>query len=373
MASIRFTLVTHVVRRGDGQGRVNFEIVREALRRDARVTLIASEIAPELAEDSRVKWVRVPAAGIPSYLLREQVFAMRSTLAIKRHQDGPLVSNGCITRVAADLNACHFVHGSWLASPVHPGRLAGGTAGAYHRLYSVVNAFLEKRAYRSAGRVVSVSDQVKRELAGLGIEESKIVTIHNGVDTDEFLPGPPDRGLFGLPTDVPMALFAGDLRSPRKNLDSVLKAMCEVQDLHLAVGGWLETSPYPAMARALGIAERVHFLGNVKQMPSLMRSCDVFAFPSRYEACSLVMLEAMAVGLPVITARTTGGAELVPEDGGFLMDGPDDIDGLVAILRRVASDRPGLERRSVRSREAALGLRWDSMGAKYLELLEKSS
>ncbi len=373
MESKRFTLVTHVVRRGDGQGRVNLEVVREALRQDYRVVIVASEIAPDLVEDSRVRWIRVRASGLPSYLLREQVFAIRSAMAIRRHREGPLVSNGCITRVRADLNACHFVHGSWLASAVHPGRLVGGAKGAYHRLYSTVNAALEKRAYRSAGRVVSVSEQVRRELIDLGIDGAKIQTIHNGVDTDEFLPGEPDRARFGLPEGVPLALFAGDLRSPRKNLDSVLKAMLAVEEFHLAVGGWLETSPYPAMAKEMGLSDRVHFLGNVKEMPALMRSCDVFAFPSRYEACSLVMLEAMAVGLPVVTSRRTGGAELVPSDGGFLMDDPDDVDGLVRIFQGVVADRPGLVEKSRRSREAALALRWDVMGRRYLEILESAS
>lgn len=366
-----FTLVTHVVRRGDGQGRVNYEVVREALNQGWNPTLVASEISPELKTDPRVRWFPVHARGIPSYLLRELVFAFRSARVLRRHRDGILVSNGCITRVPADLNACHFVHASWLASPVHPGRISKGPAATYHRMYSAINARLEHAAYSQARRIVSVSEQVRRELIATGIEASRISTIPNGVDTSEFTPdGPADRARFGLPVDVPMALFAGDLRSPRKNLDSVLNALAAVPDLHLAVAGWLEGSPYPAMARALRIEDRVHFLGNVREMPLLMRSCDVFAFPSRYEACSLVMLEAMASGLPVITARTTGGAELVPPEGGFLMDGPDDLPGLEAILRRVAEDRTGLDRMSGKSRDAALALRWDAMGRRYLDLME---
>jgi glycosyltransferase involved in cell wall biosynthesis len=104
-------------------------------------------------------------------------------------------------------------------------------------------------------------------------------------------------------------------------------------------------------------------------MPSLMRSCDAFAFPSRYEACSLVMLEAMASGLPVITSKTTGGAELVPQDGGFLMERPDDGDGLVAILRRILDGRSDLPRLSASARERALTLSWGEMGYRYLNVL----
>jgi glycosyltransferase involved in cell wall biosynthesis len=365
-----FTLVTNVVRKGDGQGRVNFEIVREALRQDWQVVLVATEIAAELENDSRVTWNRVSVRGIPSYLLRERVFALRSARALKRCRIGPLLSNGCITTVPADVNACHFVHSAWLASPLHPGKIRGGMHGAYHRLYSSVNARAEKGAYLAAGGVVSVSEQVRSELAAIGIPPARITTIPNGVDTDEFQPGPGDRARFGLPEGVSLALFAGDLRSPRKNLDTVLRALARVPALHLAVAGWLETSPYPAMAAAMGLSERVHFLGNVREMPVLMRSCDVFAFPSRYEACSLVMLEAMAAGLPVITTRKTGGSELVPPEGGFLMRDPDDEAGLVEILVRAASDRQGLAEMRAVSRSKALSLRWDEMGRKYLKLLE---
>ncbi len=368
-APSRFTLVTHVVRSGDGQGRVNLEIAKEAIRNGVRMTIVASDVAPEIAGDDLVTWARVPTKGIPTALLREIVFSIRSARLLSRIRSGPLLSNGCITSAPADVNACHFVHASWLASPVHTSRLSGGVRSRYQRLYSTLNARWEKTAYRAAKVVVAVSGQVKRELLALGIDPARIRTIHNGVDAIEFSPGAPDRKRFRLPEDGPMALFAGDIRSPRKNLDTVLRALALVPRLHLAVAGDLAGSPYPAMASDLGISDRIHFLGRVREMPSLMRSCDIFAFPSRYEACSLVMLEAMAAGLPVVTSRKTGGAELVPEDGGYLLDDPDDVAGLAGILEAVEGDPEGLRARSGRAREQALSLRWETMGGRYLELL----
>ena len=365
----RFTLVTHVVRKGDGQGRVNLEVVREALSQGVGVTLVCSEVAEDLLRDPLVRWhpIRVPRA-LPS-LLAELWFSALSARVLRRLADGPLVSNGCITSVPARLNACHFVHSSWLRSPDHPGRLRGGVAGRYHLAYSALNARWERSAYAAAGTVVAVSRQVKDELAQIGIDPNKIIAVPNGVDSDEFRPRPPDREKFGLPTGVPLALFAGDIRSPRKNLDTVLKALVREPRLHLAVAGWLESSPFPQMARDLGLGDRVRFIGNCREMPLLMSSCDVFAFPSRYEACSLVMLEAMASALPVITSRTTGGAELVPDGGGFLLEHPDDVDGLVDVFRRVC-DRPAeLEEMSGKSRARGCELRWDSMARRYLDIL----
>ncbi|HOX52133.1 MAG TPA: glycosyltransferase family 4 protein [Fibrobacteria bacterium] len=365
----RFTLVTHVVRKGDGQGRVNLELVREAVRQGVKVTIVASEISQQLQESPLVSWHRVPARGLPVSLFREMWFSARSAAILRRHGSGPLVTNGCITSVPADLNACHFVHTSWLASPLHPGRLKRGPLGAYHYAYSWLNARWEVDAYASARTVVSVSEQVRRELMQVGIDGNRIVTIHNGVDSDEFCPRPAERLRFGLPEGVPLALFAGDIRSPRKNLDSVLKAMREEPRLHLAVAGSLPSSPYPRMAAEMGLGDRVKFLGSVGDMPALMASCDVFAFPSRYEACSLVMLEAMAAGLPVITCRNTGGAELVPEDGGFLMDSSEDLVGLVDILHFVCDHMERLPELSARARSRGVSLSWASMANKYMQLL----
>lgn len=369
----QFTLVTHVVRRGDGQGRVNLEIVRRAVETGWSVTIAASEIAEDLKVNPSIRWLQVPVKGIPSDLLRHQVFAFRSAKALREGQRGPLLGNGWITYRPADVNACHFVHSSWIRSESHPGRILGGVKGLYQTLFTRLNAQLEIQAYNKAGRVVAVSKQVERELTAAGVRRDLLQTIPNGVDCDEFHPGEPSRNLFGLPENVPLGLFAGDIRSPRKNLGTVLRAVLQVPELHLAVAGGLEGSPYPDMARELGVADRVHFLGMVSRMPELMRSCDLFLFPSRYEACSLVMLEAMASGLPVVTPSTTGGAELVPEEGGYHLSSPDDIEGMLTFLRRVQASPHLLSDMSRQARSAAMRLSWNAMADQYISLLDQAS
>ena len=87
--------------------------------------------------------------------------------------------------------------------------------------------------------------------------------------------------------------------------------MQKIPQLQLAVVGDETQSPFPAMSQKMGLADRVRFLGYRRDVPRLMRTCDMFVFPSRYEACSLALLEALASGLPVISAKTAGGSELI--------------------------------------------------------------
>ena len=109
------------------------------------------------------------------------------------------------------------------------------------------------------------------------------------------------------------------------------------EHVQIAVAGFLPGSPYPEEAKALGMAHRVHFLGLVKEMPVLMHSVDAFVFPSRYEAMSLSLLEAMAAGLPVVTARTAGGAEIITPECGIVLDDPDDPQALAATSTATAA------------------------------------
>ncbi len=75
---------------------------------------------------------------------------------------------------------------------------------------------------------------------------------------------------------------------------------------------------FPAMAERLGVADRCHFIGFLKpdDVAAAFRSTDFFIFPSRYETSGLVLLEAAATGLPVITARSVGGAGIFAPHGG---------------------------------------------------------
>jgi glycosyltransferase involved in cell wall biosynthesis len=366
---MRIGIVTRRVGPHDGQGRVNMEVAREALRQGFDVRLFCESADPALRDEGAEIVALPPPAFLPSRLLRDQVFAARSAAALRGCD--AVLANGFATWARCDVNAVHFVHRAWAASPHHPWRQHRDARSLYARLYASVNARLERGAFRRARRVVAVSQKLKAELVAGGVPAERITTILNGVDTAEFAPGAADRAGLGLPDGVKIALFAGDLRTSRKNLDSVLMALAKSSPhLHVAIAGRHEATGWPAMADRLGVAERVHFLGFRTDMPALMRAADFFVFPSRYEACSLVLLEALASGLPVITAASAGGAEIVTENVGFVLADSEDVDGLAASMTRLAeNDGVRLGMRAA-ARRLATAHGWQAMARHYLALLE---
>ncbi len=365
-------MVNHqVVPHGDGQGRVNYEIVRAARARGVPVELLARSCSEDIARDPGIRVTRLDVDGVPTQLLRGLVIARRAARWLRdTARPGDVVHlNGSIARTPSDVNAAHFVHGAWLRSPYYPYRWTDGPYAAYQRAYTTLNALLERRAFARARTVVAVSRRVAEELRFIGVEPARIRVIYNGVDVDQFHPGPGERARWGLPSDVTLFLFAGNIRTSLKNLDGVLKALTRLPGVHLAVAGALPGSPFPAMARTLGVADRTHFLGKVEDMPTLMRSADALVFPSRTDTFGLALLEAMASGLPVVTAATAGGAEILGE-GGFVLPDPEDVDALTRAMGKLAADPMLRARLGAAAREAALAHGWDAMTRDYLALYE---
>ncbi|WP_428393675.1 glycosyltransferase family 4 protein [Lichenicoccus sp.] len=365
---MRFCIITPRVGRNDGQGRVNLEIAAEAARQGHDVVVIAEHVSGLSADVQSKAIVLPPPDWLPTRLLRDQLFAWRSRNAVARDKAGydAIMANGFVTWARCDVNAVHFVHASWLNSAQHPWQGPLSAHSLYARIYTGLNVALERLAFRRSARLVAVSDSVAGDLRHNRMISAKVSVILNGVDLDEFHPGPAQREALGLPVHVKLALFAGDLKSPRKNLETVLKALTMVPDLHLAVAGREQGTPYPEMARQLGVARQVHFLGFRRDMPSLMRASDLFVFPSRYEACSLVLLEALASGIPVVTARSAGGSELIEPGVGTILNDCEDAEALAAALRIVIVDDHRRQQMGRNARGLAERYSWEAMASKYV-------
>lgn len=370
---MELAIVTHKVTKGDGQGRVNYEICQAAIRRGHNLTLLASDIAPEFVPSNRIRLVRIPTERIPTELLKNLFFAKISSrwLTKNRKKLDLVMANGAITSTQADVNSVHFVHNTWLSCPSHTYRIRQDYYGLYQWLYTVLNAHWEKKAFWNAKVVVAVSAKVEKDIFELGIPQNRIRKILNGVDLNEFSPGYEDRRQLHLPENVTLAFFAGDICTPRKNLASILYALAQVPELHLVVAGDAKASTYPRLATKLGLKERVHFLGYRNDLANIMRAVDLFVFPSHYETYGLVLLEAMATGLPVITARSVGVSEIITPECGIVLFDSNDVDGLKKAILDLVSSSEKRKRMGMTARAVAEKFSWKNMANSYIDLFEE--
>ena len=370
---MKLCIVTHKVIEGDGQGKVNYEVVKEALNCGHKVTLLASDVDSKIEQNELANWVRISVKNLPTTFLQNLVFAQKATQFLQKHHgEFDIVKvNGAITDFPSDVNAVHFVHSSWLKSPVHVWQQNKNVYGLYQLFYTVMNSYWEKQSFTKTKKIVAVSQQVKQELLEIGVPSEKITVITNGVDLEEFAPGKSDRTSLKLVNNVPLAFFVGDIRTPRKNLDTVLKALVEVPNLHLAIAGSTENSPYPELAANLNIDNRTHFLGYRTDISDLMKVMDIFVFPSRYEPFGMVVSEAMAARLPVIIANRIGAAEIVTPRCGIVLSDCENVSELVKAFKRLVGDRNLREKMGQASRAIAEQHSWKSKTASYIKLFEE--
>jgi glycosyltransferase involved in cell wall biosynthesis len=149
---------------------------------------------------------------------------------------------------------------------------------------------------------------------------------------------PVSRASLDTPEGVPLLLGMGRLHDAKAH-DVSLKALTQIPDAHLwiAGAGGLEDK-LKAMAGALGVENRVRFLGWRQDAAALYRAADVCVFPSRFEPLGNVVIQAWANGLPVVAANSQGPGALI-RDGqdGFLIP-VDDAEALAERVKAVLAD-----------------------------------
>jgi UDP-glucose:(heptosyl)LPS alpha-1,3-glucosyltransferase len=213
---------------------------------------------------------------------------------------------------------------------------------------------LDRAILRSPGLItVSLSRKVEEDFRktypGIPL---RFVRIYNGVDLGEFHDRDRDerardlRDRLRIPAASPIALFVAHKFGP-KGLGEAVRALREADPFHLVVVGGGAPGPYRRLALSLGVADRVHFAGSTDGARPFYAAADAFVLPTRYDPCSLSVLEALACGVPVVTTTANGAGELLtPGRDGFVTS-PGDEASVASALRTIGGDRE-------RFREAAL-------------------
>lgn len=225
------------------------------------------------------------------------------------------------------------VHRAWLAQRSRIlsrlSRLAT-RVNLYHRY--TLNA--EKRLFQQPGlkAVICNSHLVKQEIIRyFQTPAEKIHVIYNGIDTAAYHPDlkteyrAPVRASLGVPADHLLFCFVGS-GFERKGLTATLQALARLpaQAQLAVIGKDKNTEKFVRAAQTLGIAQRVHFLGPQADVKPYYAAADALVLPTLYDPFPNVVLEAMAVGLPVITSHSCGAVDVITHgSNGFLSDALD--------------------------------------------------
>jgi len=193
-------------------------------------------------------------------------------------------------------------------------------------------------------KLIALTAQVKADLIRLyGVPDDDIVIIPNGFSRTEFSIARvaslrvEARKRFGYELgDKVIAFVANEL--DRKGFGPLLRAAASQGDpeVKLLVAGRVMPGRYAAEIEFLGMANRVRFVGSINDIAIIYAAADVFALPTEYEAWGLVIVEALACGLPVVTSKLAGAAVAVDHGRtGFLLDDPRNVNEIASALAAV--------------------------------------
>lgn len=201
-----------------------------------------------------------------------------------------------------------------------------------------VRHWIESAPFRMARlpRIVAISDMVRDDyVAYYGVAPDKIDLVYNGVDPERFSArgSMEDRALFraGLgiqETEVVFLFVSYDLE--KKGIIPLIQAVAELHargcaGFRLLVVGGLPSRRIERLVAKLGVQQFVRFAGPKKDVHKVFAASDVLVLPTYYDACSLVVFEAMMCGLPVITTVYNGAAGIITNgQDGFVVSHPPD-------------------------------------------------
>jgi len=179
-------------------------------------------------------------------------------------------------------------------------------------------------AWRRPDRIIAISDAVKRVLIADGIASDAVVVVPDGIDVAAVrqaaiaLPPLDTRRRLGIPAAAPLVVNAAALtgeKDHRTLIRAAHFARAQRPDLHWVIAGEgrLRAALTAEIAR-LGLRDRVHLLGYVDRIDALIADASVFVLSSTTEGLGSVVLNALALGLPVVATAAGGIPEILPAE-----------------------------------------------------------
>jgi glycosyltransferase involved in cell wall biosynthesis len=173
-----------------------------------------------------------------------------------------------------------------------------------------------------ADRIIAISETVRAALVAAGAVPARIALVPSGIDADDVRRAAAFplgiRAQLGLPSATPLATNIAALE-PAKDQGTLIRAAAHARslrpDLHWVIaGGGKLRGDLTADVRRLGLTDRIHFIGWTDHPEALMREADVVVMSSREEGLGTAVLDALALGKPVVATSGGGLPEIVPSE-----------------------------------------------------------
>jgi glycosyltransferase involved in cell wall biosynthesis len=274
---------------------------------------------PLLRHPMRFRWDLAPALRLAGAIRREGYQLL--------HAHTP--RSALVARIAAGLTGTPLVYHA------HSPTSRDSTHGLRNRL----NAWTERLSLIGAAELIAVSESIGRHLLDCGYQPQRVSVAHNGVPGPAMLP--PRMAPQGAWTLGAVALFR-----PRKGLEVLLESLAELRRwghrVQLLAVGPFETPEYEAKIRELvgrlKLTDAIEWTGFTRDVPAELGRMDLFVLPSLFgEGLPMVVLEAMAAGVPVVATDVEGVTEAIRDGIDGVIARPGEADHLAAALLRIIS------------------------------------
>jgi UDP-glucose:(heptosyl)LPS alpha-1,3-glucosyltransferase len=276
-------------------------------------------------------------------------FSYRATRSLKRNRARYDVVYTIGTDAwEADVVRVHAVQrGQNKRWPERAGRSAKGAAlrariSPVTRPLNGVERVIQRRQFAvRSRRLVAVADEVQTDLQDMyGVPENVIDVIPCPIDFRAIRTAATAglRERLNLESSARVVLFIGN-DFDRKGLDEAIRVVARLdRDAHLVVVGFGHAEPFRGLAKELGVAARVHFLGHATGPEPFLRDADVLLLPTREDVWGTILIEAMAAGVPIVTTAIAGAAPVIAAAGAGFVVSDYTTDAFTAPVARLLDD-----------------------------------
>lgn len=368
LLKMKIAFAVHDYSRGFGHGRYVVELA-ERFCVEHEVHIFANTFGE--TEKAGMHFHHVPAWRKTALL---SVLSFLLPCSLKLRGDFDIIHAQGLCCWQFNVLTAHICNRAWFASQK---KLTGKLDFKQHVFNSIVTP-LEALLYRTSkqSEVIAISQLMRENLIESYGRKERVTVIYHGVDSDKFHPR--NRALYKaeirrelkLSENEFVALFVGDLR---KGALATIKALSKTSNIRLVFVSRSAQEPYRRLADDLLVGERVVFRPPTDKIEKYYAAADVFVLPTPYDTYGMVISEAMAAGLPIITNRQAGVAELI-EHGidGLLLDVAFDDETIAYHLQSLRDDPQLCERLGQAGRDTIKQYSWDAVAENTMRVYRKA-